>query len=129
MLKEGLARDWTNREKIADLLLFEVANTEPGKFTTLAEYVEKMPAEQKDIYYLIGDSAEQLRHSPYLEAFQAKGQDVLLLTDPIDEFAIPGARRLQGQAPPGRRPRAKPSVGRGRSRRREGEVRRPAERS
>src|SRR5207237_1841645 len=56
VLKEGLTRDWTNREKIADLLLFESANTEPDKFTTLAEYVEKMPAEQKEIVYLIGDT-------------------------------------------------------------------------
>jgi molecular chaperone HtpG len=90
VLKEGLARDWSNREKIADLLLFESANTEPGKFTTLEEYVAKMPEGQNEIYYLIGDSAEQLRRSPYLEAFRAKGRDVLLLSDPIDEFAIPG---------------------------------------
>ncbi len=89
VLKEGLTRDWSNREKIADLLLFESANTETGKFTTFAEYVEKMPTDQTEIAYLIGESAEQLRHSPYLEAFRAKGQDVLLLTDPIDEFAIP----------------------------------------
>jgi molecular chaperone HtpG len=90
ILKEGLSRDWTNREKIADLLLFESANTEAGKFTTFAEYVEKMPEGQTAIYYLIGESSEQLRKSPYLEAFRAKGQDVLLLTDPVDEFAIPG---------------------------------------
>jgi molecular chaperone HtpG len=48
-----------------------------------------MPADQKEIYYLIGDSRDQLVHSPYLEAFRAKGYDVLLLTDPIDEFIIP----------------------------------------
>ena len=89
VLKEGLTRDWSNREKVADLLLFESANTEPGKFTTFAEYVEKMSTDQTEIAYLIGESAEQLRHSPYLESFRAKGQDVLLLTDPIDEFAIP----------------------------------------
>lgn len=97
VLKEGLARDWSNREKIADLLLFASANTEPGKFTTFAEYVEKMPADQEVIYYLIGDSAEQLRRSPYLEAFRAKGRDVLLLTDPIDEFAIPGLDAYKGK--------------------------------
>jgi molecular chaperone HtpG len=89
ILKEGLSRDWTNREKIADLLLFESANTEASKYTTFAEYVEKMPEGQTAIYYLIGESSEQLRKSPYLEAFRAKGQDVLLLTDPVDEFAIP----------------------------------------
>jgi molecular chaperone HtpG len=97
VLKEGLTRDWSNREKVADLLLFESANTEPGKFTTLAEYVEKMPTDQKEIAYLIGESAEQLRHSPYLEGFRAKGQDVLLLTDPIDEFAIPQLGEYRGK--------------------------------
>jgi molecular chaperone HtpG len=89
VLKEGLARDWENREKVADLLLFESANAESGKLTTLAEYVETMPAGQEAIYYLAGESAEQLRHSPYLEAFRARGYDVLLMTDPVDEFALP----------------------------------------
>jgi molecular chaperone HtpG len=97
VLKEGLTRDWSNREKIADLLLFESANTEAGKTTTFADYVAKMPEGQKDIAYLIGESAEQLRHSPYLEAFRAKGQDVLLLTDPIDEFAIPQLGEYKGK--------------------------------
>jgi molecular chaperone HtpG len=90
VLKEGLTRDWANREKIADLLLFETAATEPGTVTTLADYVEKMPAGQDEILYLAGESAGPLRHSPYLEAARAKGQDVLLLTDPVDEFAFPG---------------------------------------
>lgn len=97
ILKEGLARDWTNREKIADLLLFESANTEAGKFTTFAEYVEKMPEGQTAIYYLIGESAEQLRKSPYLESFRAKGWDVLLLTDAVDEFAIPSFNNYKGK--------------------------------
>jgi molecular chaperone HtpG len=97
VLKEGLARDWANREKIADLLLFASANTEPGKFTTFAEYVEKMPTDQTEVVYLIGESADQLRHSPYLEAYRAKGQDVLLLTDPIDEFAIPQFGEYKGK--------------------------------
>jgi molecular chaperone HtpG len=97
VLKEGLTRDWSNREKVADLLLFESANTEPGKFTTFSEYVEKMPTDQKEIAYLIGESAEQLRRSPYLEAFRAKGQDVLLLTDPIDEFALPQLGEYKGK--------------------------------
>jgi molecular chaperone HtpG len=97
VLKEGLTRDWANREKIADLLLFESANTEPGKFTTFAEYVSKMPEGQTDIYYLTGEAAEQLRKSPYLEAFRAKWQDVLLLTDPVDEFAIPGLHTYKGK--------------------------------
>ena len=97
VLKEGLTRDWSNREKIADLLLFESAGQTPGELTTLAEYVAKMPEGQTEIAYLIGESAEQLRHSPYLEAFRASGRDVLLLTDPIDEFAIPQLGEYKGK--------------------------------
>lgn len=97
VLKEGLARDWSNRERIADLLLFESLNSEPGQFTTLANYVEKMSAEQEAIYYLIGDSTDSLRHSPYLEAFKSKGYDVLLLADPIDEFALPYLHEYKGK--------------------------------
>jgi molecular chaperone HtpG len=90
ILKEGMSRDWSNREKIADLLLFESMKTPAGEFTTLAKYVESMPAEQKAIWYLIGETRELIEHSPYLETFRARGQDVLLLTDPIDEFTLPG---------------------------------------
>jgi molecular chaperone HtpG len=87
-LKEGAAQDWSNRERLADLLLFESTRTEAGKYTTLAKYVEAMPAEQKEIYYLIGETRGLIENSPYLEAFKAKGQEVLLLTDPIDEFLV-----------------------------------------
>ena len=97
ILKEGLSRDWENKDKIAELLLFASVNTEAGKAKTLAEYVEAMPEGQEDIYYLAGDNAAQLRNSPYLEAYRAKGFDVLLLTDPIDEFAIPALREYKGK--------------------------------
>ncbi len=97
VLKEGLARDWENKEKVADLLLFEHAAGEPGAFTTLADYAEKMPAGQDQIYYLAGENAEQLRHSPYLESFRAKGYDVLLLTDSIDEFTLPHLSDYKGK--------------------------------
>src|SRR5262249_33975958 len=55
----------------------------------VAWYVEATAADQKEIYYLIGEERELIEHSPYLESFRAKGFDVLLLTDPVDEFAIP----------------------------------------
>ncbi len=97
VLKEGVGRDRANREKLADLLLFESLRTEPGKYTTLEKYVAAMPADQKEIYYLIGESREQMEHSPYLEAFRARGQDVLLLTDPIDEFMAPHLGRYRGK--------------------------------
>jgi molecular chaperone HtpG len=85
-LKEAAATDFSSRERLADLLLFESTKVEAGKFTTLAEYVERMPADQKEIYFLTGESRELIANSPYVESFRAKGQEVLLLTEPIDEY-------------------------------------------
>jgi molecular chaperone HtpG len=97
-LKEGVGRDWNNRDKLADLLLFESVKTPAGQYITLAHYVEAMPAGQKEIYYLIGEGRELIEHSPYLEVFRKRGQDVLLLTDPIDEFMVPALGEYKGQA-------------------------------
>jgi molecular chaperone HtpG len=66
-----------------------------GEYTTLAKYVEAMPAGQKAIYYLIGEDRELLEHSPYVEVFRDRGQDVLLLTDPVDEFVLPHLSRYK----------------------------------
>jgi len=87
VLKEGV-QDWSSRDRIADLMLFESSKTEAGKFITLAQYIEAMPPEQKEIYYMIGEARGQMENSPYLEGFKARGQDVLLLTDPVDEFFV-----------------------------------------
>jgi molecular chaperone HtpG len=95
VLKEGVARDWSNREKVAELLLFESMNTEAGKYTSLEKYVEAMPADQKEIFYLIGETRQQIEHSPYLEVFRSRGQDVLLLTDSIDEFLVSSLREYK----------------------------------
>ena len=88
LLKEGINSDFENRARLADLLLMESTRTQPGKFTTFADYVKNMPADQKEIYYLVGETRGQMESSPYVEAFKARNQEVLLLTDPIDEFAI-----------------------------------------
>jgi molecular chaperone HtpG len=98
MLKEGAARDWSNRDKLLDLLIFQSTKTEPGKQTSFADYVSRMPEEQKDIYYLIGESREIIESSPLLEAYKAKGWEVLLLSDPIDEFLFPTVREYKGKA-------------------------------
>jgi molecular chaperone HtpG len=95
ILKEGPGRDYENRERIAELFLFESSNTPAGQFTTLPKYVEAMPAEQKEVLYLTGESREQIEHSPYLEAPRSKGQDVLLLTDPVDEFMASALNRFK----------------------------------
>ena len=97
ILKEGPGRDFANREKIADLFLFESAKTPSGQYATLAKYLEAMPEGQEAIYYLTGDTREQLEHSPYMESYREKGQDVLLLTDPIDEYMISNLSTFKGK--------------------------------
>ena len=95
ILKTGLAKDYANREKIADLLLFESLKTPAGKYTTLANYVGSMPESQKEIYYLTGEDRSLLESSPFLEAYRKQGYDVLLCTDPIDEFMLPQLYRYK----------------------------------
>jgi molecular chaperone HtpG len=97
VLKEGPRADWANRERIADLFLFESLKTPAGQFTTLAKYVEGMPAEQKEIYYLTGETREQLEGSPYLEWYKTKGEDVLFMLDPVDEFMLPSLANYKGK--------------------------------
>ena len=89
VLKEGAHEDFANREKIADLLLFHstTASTDE-QFVTLEKYLSTMSADQKEIYYLCGEHLGALASSPYVEAFKAKGQEVLLLTSPVDEWMI-----------------------------------------
>lgn len=98
ILKEGISQDFEHRTRLADLLLVQSTRTEPGKYTTLAEYVKNMPADQKELYYLVGETREQLAASPYVESFKAKGQEVLLLTDPMDEFVVNTLSKYQDKA-------------------------------
>jgi molecular chaperone HtpG len=88
VLKEGLHFDYANKEKLQELALFESTATEAGSFTTLKEYVERMPETQQEIYFITGDSRATLEISPHLEAFKAKGYEVLFLTDPVDEWVV-----------------------------------------
>lgn len=97
ILKEGLGRDLANREAIANLLLFESLRTEKGKQLSLAQYVAAMPTDQTDIYFMTGEDRTTLEHAPSLEAFRHRGWDVLLLTEPIDEFVFPMLPEYQGK--------------------------------
>ncbi|NLF93971.1 MAG: molecular chaperone HtpG [Oligosphaeraceae bacterium] len=88
ILKEGLHLDFENRERLQDLLLFETSNTEAGKFSSLAEYVQRMPETQKEIYYLTAEDRRAAVNSPQLEAFRSKGCEVVFMLDPIDEWIV-----------------------------------------
>lgn len=83
--KEGIYEDFSNREEVASLSLFASTHSDE-RLTNLDEYISRAQPEQKSIYYITGDDVPTLRNNPQLEAFKEKGIEVLLLTDPIDEF-------------------------------------------
>ena len=83
--KEGIYEDFSNREEVAGLSRFYSTKSD-GKLTSLDAYIERMDKDQKAIYYFTGDDAKTLACNPLLEAFREKNIEVLLLTDPIDEF-------------------------------------------
>jgi molecular chaperone HtpG len=84
ILKEGVWEDAEHRSDVAGLLRFRT--TAEDGLTSLADYVGRMKEGQPAIYYLAGDDLAALRTSPQLEGFLAKGYEVLLMTDPIDNF-------------------------------------------
>ena len=92
-LKEGLYQDFANRDAIQELVRFKSTATEssedsPG-WTGFADYVSRMKSDQKYIYYIAGGDEKTLRASPLLEAYRAKGIEVLIMDDDIDEIVIP----------------------------------------
>src|SRR6202167_854222 len=87
VLKEGIIDDAGQKERVAKLLRFHSTSVEGNAAeATLEGYVSRMKADQKDIYYLAADTLAAARNSPHLEGFRAKGLEVLLLTDRIDEW-------------------------------------------
>jgi molecular chaperone HtpG len=89
--KEGIYEDFERRATILDLCRFRSSLKEG--WISLADYVAEMPEGQEAIYFLTGDSVAALKANPQIEGFTAKGVNVLLLTDTIDEFSGPAWRR------------------------------------
>jgi molecular chaperone HtpG len=104
-LKEGVVTDLPHREALGRLLRFESSALEAGKRTSLAEYVSRMPAGQKEIYFLQAPSRQAAEASPYFEGFQARKFEVLFLYDPWDEFVMDHLHTFQDKPlrPPKRR--------------------------
>ncbi len=88
VLKEGLYGDFENKEKLLELLRFY--SKDKGELISLKEYKENLKENQKSIYYLLGENLDLLKASPLLEKYAQKGYDVLLLSDEIDAFVMPG---------------------------------------
>lgn len=96
-LKEGIATDNGHRESLGRLIRFESTHTEKGSLTSLADYVSRMKEGQKAIHYLVGQSRASLEAGPYLEAFRARGIEVLLCVDAFDEVVMNHLREFDGK--------------------------------
>ena len=94
-VKEGLLNDPDNQKAILDVATF--SSTHGAEPTTLAAYVERMKEGQEEIYFLTGESRSQVADSPHMEAFQAQGYEVLILTDPVDEIWVEAVPDYDGK--------------------------------
>jgi len=95
-VKEGLVADVDNKDAILDIASFASTN-DPEQPTTLRAYVERLKEGQEHIYYLTGSSRTAIENSPHMEAFRAKGYEVLILTDPIDEMWVESVGEFDGK--------------------------------
>jgi len=96
VLKEGLYEDQENREKLLEIARFR--STNDSDWTTLEAYLGRMKEGQDEIYYITGESVAALRTSPQLEVARAKGVEVLLFEDPVDEFWLPEVGDFKGKS-------------------------------
>ncbi|MGI5500912.1 molecular chaperone HtpG [Lentzea sp. CA-135723] len=95
-IKEGLLSDTDNRDAILEICSFASTESE-SELTTLAQYVARMKDGQEHIYFMTGDSRVAVEKSPHMEALRAKGYEVLVLTDPIDEMWVDSVPSFDGK--------------------------------
>ncbi len=95
-LKEGIATDPLSRDDLLPLLRFQSSRSE-GQLIALQDYAARMPADQKSIYYVLGESLSSVAGSPHLDYFQARDLEVLYLVDPLDGFVVQNLREYQGK--------------------------------
>ena len=95
VVKEGLVEDATLREKLLEICKF--TSTQGDDLISLSDYVGRMVEGQEAIFYIAGDDAAKIARSPHLEGFRAKGVEVLLLSDPVDEFWLQHIHEFDGK--------------------------------
>ncbi len=96
-LKEGVATDFANKEALAKLLRFETSMTNPGEVCGLADYVARMKEGQEKILHIIGRSRDEIESGPYVEAFKARGLEVIYFTDAVDEYVVDSLGEFDGK--------------------------------
>jgi molecular chaperone HtpG len=97
ILKEGIASDYANRERLAKLLRFPSSQADASSPTSLDDYLKRAHPDQKAIFYLGGPDLASIRKSPNLEIFLRRGVEVLFLPDPIDEFVVSSLSTYDGK--------------------------------
>ncbi|MFK7849932.1 MAG: molecular chaperone HtpG [Akkermansiaceae bacterium] len=95
--KEGIATDFANKEALAKLLRFESSMTESGEVCSLTDYVARMKEGQEKIYYLVGQGRDQIESGPYVEAFKARGLEVIYFVDAVDEYVVDALGEFDGK--------------------------------
>jgi molecular chaperone HtpG len=96
-LKEGVAEDYANRDRIARLLRFNSTGSTAEPDVSLSDYVARMKDDQEKIYYLLAPSLATAASSPHLEAFSEKGIEVLLLGDAVDNWVVTSLQEFEGK--------------------------------
>ncbi len=96
VLKEGIYTDPSKKDKISAMARYKSTKSD-GKWISLDQYVKNMPEDQKEIFYITGDDINALLNSPHLEQLKEKNYEVLLMTDPVDEWAVQSLTEYDGK--------------------------------
>merc|ERR1712141_933414 len=95
-LKLGIHEDTTNRKKLADFLRY-YSSTSGDEYTSLKDYVSRMKENQKDIYYITGESKEAVQNCAFVERVKKRGFEVIYTIDPIDEYSVQQLKEYDGK--------------------------------
>ncbi len=96
-LKEGVVTDYSHKDALGKLLRYESSALEKGKLTSLAEYVQRLQPDQKEIYFIVAPNRESAESSPYYEVFKANSVEVLFAFDPWDELVMDHLHEFEGK--------------------------------
>ncbi|TYB33188.1 MAG: molecular chaperone HtpG [Flexistipes sinusarabici] len=97
ILKEGIHYDFSRKEEIAGLLTFHTTKTAANEKIDFDKYLENMKENQEEIYYICGDSVDEVKNSPYLERFKEKDIEVIFFTDEIDDMIMSTLGEYKGK--------------------------------